>query len=273
MQRLFTLALLGVLAICGVAQGADLPKKEVYKAPAPVATSTGGFFVGIAGGLGLSKTQSTLTATGVAQGGLGAYPTGLQAGGVLGYGGQLGSFYYAATFEGLYDFSQGQVSDAVLRQGGSQVFGPAYRKNGLLLQEGGEFGLSLASITGYVPSAGQPQNWIIPISVPSSVTSNLIFALRGGVAERDISLCGAIDNAGGTACDNKFIVAPYAGIKLKTMLSQNVEAFVTSDYIFWGNPNSSFTPTSSNGLVPTFTANSVSIGNEFVTRVGGAYHF
>ena len=262
MKRLLVLAFLG----CGAASATDLPKKALV-APAPV-VATNSFYIGAFGGIGLSPTQNELTFDGISGGVQKAWPTGLMAGGIFGYANTAGPLYYGFAFEAAYDFSRGGVDCGTansLMTGQSCL---ASRKNGLLLQEVGELGLSLSQLTGYIPSSAQPANWPVPITVPASFASNFVMAARVGFAQRNVDLCAAIDLAGDIACGSKFISAPTAGLKLKFMASAQTEIFATWDHAFWGN-GSSFTPAAA---IPLFQ-NTVSIQQEDIFKAGFGYHF
>jgi hypothetical protein len=246
---------------------ADLPLQRktalVVAVPSP-------FYIGAWGGAGFSKTQNELTVPGLVSGPVSAYPTGIMPGLTLGYASNASPIYYGAAIDIGYDFSRGSVDNAAVIPGTPLgVNTSVTRKNGLFLDEVLEIGIGASTIAGYVPSNAQPQNWPVPITVPGSVWNNLIFAARGGLAQRNVDLCGnGMDALGNltTQCASKFINGPLAGAKIKAMLSANTEAFVTADYVWW---NSSFTPASA---TPLF-ANTVSAKNEILFRAGFGYHF
>lgn len=262
------IAALALLAGCASAQAADLPLKA-KPFDTPVVASTSPFWIGAFTGLGLSPTQNELTIPGAVSGTQKAWPTGILAGVTAGYTNVTGPIAWGISFEAAYDFSRGGVDCSDINAALTGQSCMASRKNGWLFQEGLEFGISLSTLGGYIPTSGQPSNWPVPIVVPASVWSNIMLLGRGGYAERNIDLCAAIDLLGDMGCGSKFIAAPYAGVKLKAMLSTNTELFAVYDHIFWGN-GSSFTPTAA---LPVFQGlDTVTIKQEDLFKVGLAYH-
>lgn len=258
-----------VLGACPV-WAADLPVKAKDTPPAPV-TSTSPFYIGILGGAGFSSAESDITLLGTAQGPLKAYPTGMLAGGEFGARWNTGTFVIGLNVSALYDFSRANVGltgiPSLLAPGASAVS----MKNGLLLMEGGEFGINLSTLMGYVPTSAQPGHWPVPINVPTSLNSNLNISAIGGVAQRWLTLCGEtiLDTAGdvGPACASQIINGPYVGGQLNGMLSTNWEAKLKVAHIFW---NSSFTPASAfSGIFQ----NVVEAKGETIALVGLGYHF
>src|SRR5262249_50939082 len=253
-----------VLAVCGAALAADLPRKAPLADVVPVTASP--FYIGIFAGGGFSETQSELTLAGTAQGPLKAYPTGLLAGVSVGYVNTTGPLYWGLAVEAAYDFSRGDVGGVTP----GTVIGS--RKNGLFLEEVGELGISLSTIGGYVPSSARPSNWPVPITVPSSVWSNLVLGMRGGLAQRDVTLCapdGTLDVNGNfnMPCATKFINGPLVGGFIKAMISGNSPVKLTLNHFVW---NSSFTAESPNAKI--FSATTAAKG-ETVAKVGFDYHF
>src|SRR5258708_19850981 len=251
----------------GIAHGADLPRKALA-APALIVT-TNPFYIGIFGGAGFSKTQNELTFDGVPQGPVSAFPTGLLAGVTVGSANNSGPSYFGAAVEAAYDFSRGDVQTIPTSTGAAPI---ASRKNGLLLQEGVEIGISLTTLGGYIPSSAQPSNWPVPITVPSSVWSNLILAGRGGLPQPDVTLCAfhcmfhPISGNPNVPCASKFINGPYAGAEIKAMLSAQSEVVFEYDHVFW---NSSFTPAKATALF----SSTIAAKNEDLFKLKYNYHF
>lgn len=244
---------------------ADLPAKAIKRDTSVPVVATSPFYFGFWGGVGLSPTMNDFTIDGVEQGGapIKGYPTGILVGLEAGYTLAPGPISFRLTFDAAYDFSRGCVDFACI----------AARKNGWLLQEGIGIPISLTTIGGYIPTAGQPSNWPVPVTVPTSVWSNMLITPRGGYAERNLDLCalnGLVDANGNdvTACGSKFIAAPYAGLELSFMASTNSEIALRWDHVFWGNQYS-FTPAAA---IPLFQ-NSVNITKEDLLTVHYNYHF
>lgn len=247
---------------CLSADAADLPKKakDVTPPPAPVIAPSP-FALGVSLGMALSPTENFLTQNGalVGEGPVKGYPIGPLAGIIASY--QLipiGPAYVSATAEVHYDFSRGCVG----------LDCAAERKNSFLLQQGLEFGLTTAQINGALPTSGQPANWPVPIIVPANLASNLKLGARGGIAERWVTLCAAIDTFGDTACGSEFLWAPYAGLGLGFMASTNSEIRAVWDHIFWKQGNM-FTP---QAAIPLFQS-AVTIRQEDDVKLQWLYHF
>lgn len=255
------LVLACLLVIAGIvpAIAADLPMAKKFVPPA-VAVTPGPFYIGGFAGAGWSKTENELTFDGVAQGPLKAYPTGMLAGLEAGYASNTGPLYWGINVSVAYDFSRGSVGGVTP----STVLGT--RKDGLMLQEAGEIGINLATLDGYVPNAAQPLNWPVPITVPGTVWGNLIVAARGGLAQRDVTLCVNDPTTLDQQCATKFINGPFVGGKVKARIAAQSEVFAAVDHIFW---NSSFTP---QAAVPAFT-NTIRAKDENLFKVGFGYYF
>jgi hypothetical protein len=241
--------------------GADLPRKiKPLDTTVPV-LGYNPFKIGVSAGVALSPTENFLTFDGVL---LGDGPLkGFPAGPLVGLVGSytlipIGPAYVDAVAEIHYDFSRGCLG----------LDCSAERKNGFLLQQGLEIGLTAGQANGLLPTSAQPPNWPIPINVPTSIGSNLKFGGRGGIAERWVTLCAVIDMVGDYACGNQALWAPYAGIGLGFMASVNWEVKAVWDHIFWRQGNS-FTPTAA---VPLFQ-NVVTIKQEDDVKLQLLYHF
>jgi hypothetical protein len=221
---------------------------------------------------GWSEVENELTLLGTSQGPIKAFPTGLLVGGEVGARWNLNPVVWGLNASVAYNFSKSGVGCGpdVAAATGNQCLG--YRKDGLLLQQGGELGVNLGTVFGYIPSAAQPANWPVPITVPASVMGNLTATLRGGIAERDLTMCATAADVTGTMsqlCGSKFVIGPYAGGKISAAISQQVEAYVRVDHIFW---NSSFTP-AQDPRVSTIFANTTRATGETLAVAGVAYHF
>jgi hypothetical protein len=248
------------------AQAADLSKPLPLKAP-PFVTSYSPFYIGIFAGGGWSKVENELTIGGTPMGPIKVFPTGLLVGGEVGARWNLNPVVVGVNASAGYNFSKASVGCDVM---GSGCLG--YRKDGVLLQEGGEVGINLGTLFGYVPSGASPANWPVPITVPASIAGNLTATLRGGIAERDLTMCATqlnMDTTLSSVCGSKWIIGPYAGGKIGAAISQQVEAYVRVDHIFW---NSSFTPTQDPRAAAIF-ANTTRASGETLAVAGVAFHF
>lgn len=248
------------------ADAADLPKKAQPKvaAPAPVPLYNP-LAIGVSLGMALSPTENLLTMNGQLQGDgpVKGYPIGPLAGIVATYDLiPIGPAYVAATGEIHYDFSHGCVGDAC----------QAERKNGFLLQQGLEIGLTTQQVNGYIPTSGQPGNWPIPITVPANLASNLKFGLRGGLAERWVTLCAVTDTTADYACGDMFLWAPYGGLGLSFMASVNWEVKAVWDHVFWSKGNS-FTPAPAVPLIGPIVSSTAIIKQEDDIKLQLLYHF
>lgn len=232
--------------------------KVAAPAPAPVYSPLA---VGVSFGMALSPTDNFLTIGGtlMGEGPVKGYPIGPLAGIVATYDLiPIGPAYVAATAEIHYDFSRGCVG----------IDCASERKNGFLLQQGLELGLTAAQGNGLLPTSGQPANWPIPITVPTSLSTNTKFGLRGGLAERWVTLCAVTDMAGDFACGDQFLWAPYTGLGLSFLATTNWEVKAVYDHIFWKQGNT-FTPTAA---IPLFSS-IVTIRQEDDAKLQLLYHF
>lgn len=252
--------LVAALACPGLALAADLKARPLDTSPVPV-IGYSPFAIGLSLGMALSPTENFLTQNGalVGEGPIKGYPIGPLAGIIASYQlVPLGPAFVAATAEAHYDFSRGCVG----------LDCAAERKNGFLLQAGLETGLTLGQANGLLPTSGQPANWPIPINVPTSITSNLKLAGRGGIAARWVSLCAVIDMVGDFACGNQAMWAPYAGAGVSFMASTNTEVKAVWDHVFWKQGNS-FTP---QAAIPLFQS-AVTVRQEDDIKLQFLYHF
>lgn len=266
------LMLLATSLACSPALSADLATKAT-PAPAPI-LNVSPFYIGILGGAGFSSAESDITFLGTAQGPLKAYPTGMLAGGEFGARWNTSPLVFGLNITALYDFSRGNVVGTSVSSGGLALVAPAQNavsmQNGVLLMEGGEFGINLSTLMGYVPTAAQPSHWIVPITVPTQIAGNLNIMAIGGLAQRWQTLCGATVDASGNmdnACASRILDGPYIGGQISGMFSTNWEAKFKVAHIFW---NSSFTPASA---FSTVFSNTVSAKDETLAMIGMGYHF
>jgi hypothetical protein len=260
-----TLILLASL-LATPAFAADIPTRPLLKA-APVVTSYSPFYIGLFAGGGWSQVENELTIAGTPMGPIKVFPTGLVVGGEVGARWNLNPIVVGINASAGYNFSKASVGCDVT--GGGCL---GYRKDGVLLQEGGEVGINLGTLFGYIPSGAQPANWPVPITVPASIMGNLTTTLRGGVAERDLTLCATqlnMDETLSSVCGSKWIIGPYVGGKISAALSQQIEAYVRVDHIFW---NSSFTPVADPRAAALFT-NATRATGETLAVAGVAFHF
>lgn len=251
----------------GLAFGADLPVKAPRDVPV---IGYNPFWIGIGAGVGMSKTENELTFGGVSTGTIKGFPTGALVGPSFGYTASAGSLLYGFAVNGYYDFSRGCVTDIP-----NMLPCVAGRKNGFLVEEALEIGMSLSGQNSLLPSPlPAPPN--IPVSIWSAITAKA----RVGVAERVIDLCvfnvTGIDPVTGpfgtNQCGSKFIAAPLAGLMLEVQATQNSTLGAKWDHIFWGGKNNQaafdFVPTSA---VPIFS-NVVAARDEDIFTIEWRYH-
>jgi hypothetical protein len=276
MNRLaLSLATLSLLASCECefVMAADLPAKPPLKAT-PIAKPGGPFYIGLFGGGGWSKVENELTIDGTSQGPIKAFPTGVLVGAELGIRWNT-PLVWGLNASFAYDFNKQSVGCGpdVAALTGNQCLG--FRKDGWLFQQGGEVGINLATLAGFVPGSASPANWPVPITVPASVWSNLTVTARGGIAERDLTLCATAIAATettmaiGQQCGSKFVIGPYFGGRIGAAISPQAEVFARVDRIIW---NSSFTPAQDPRVSAVF-ANTTRAKDETVAVVGFDYHF
>lgn len=175
-----------LLGTCTMAVAAD------FKAPQYAPPASGDSFylgiLGVAGGTNIDGIPS---------------PVSFGAGLVGGWSGTVGMWYYGGSIE-ILDNSSNSVATG---------YNSTFSNNGLLLQEGGEFGLNLGRAFG---SQG------ITASYP---WYNLTLAARFGAAQINTDTCS------GGRCNSNFVDGWYGGLKLKAMLTSKVEAFAVYDHI------------------------------------------
>jgi hypothetical protein len=259
------LVALAAIGVAAPALAADLPPKPLKAAAPAPAVVTGPFYLAAFAGGGFSATESELTSLGIPQGPLKAYPTGFLAGGEFGARWNTGLLTFGLSARLAYDFSRGAVG-GLTPAGGLGPIGS--RKNGLLLMEGGDLGINLSTLGGYVPGSAQPSNWPIPVNVPASVWSNLNLEATGGLAHRQVTLCSFDMSTGADdLCASKFITGPYVGARLAAMISAQTELRLEYDHVFW---NTSFTPLQATSGI--FDSTTRAKGEDLWTG-GLAYHF
>lgn len=225
-----------LLASTALATAADLPAAKGPLLAAPAAVSTDGFYIGLLGGSGGQSATSTTS------------PANYTAGVVAGYAATTGVFYYGASVEAVYQGVASASSPQNLQQ-----------RNGILLQEGAEFGFNIGSVMGMASQgAARAVHWPVYETVPASTLTNLVFAVRGGYAEKQAAFTDAFGDS-----ISKTVSGPYAGLKVKAMISGQGEVFGVFDHMWW---------TGNNTFVPTnFGPVSLKTDNKY--GAGYAYHF
>src|SRR5258706_5094555 len=258
---------------------ADMPVRPLIPKAPLAAESYSPFYIGLFGGGGWSQVENELTIPGHAQGPIKAFPTGLVVGGEVGARWNSSLLVYGLNASFAYNFSKAGVGCGpdVAMATGNQCLG--YRKDGWLFQQGGEFGINAAGLFGYNASVSQAQNWPVKLPVTSSIWSNVNLTVRGGIAERDLTLCatpasaipiGPVDPIvmGDPQCGSKFVIGPYVGGRVSAALSGKVEAYVRVDHAFL---DSSFTP--SPAIQAFDSLNTTRARDEWVAVAGFNFHF
>lgn len=238
------LALAGITGAIPAIAADQNPKAVPVKAAAVAAPSP--FYIGFTAGAGFSNQQSDITLPGVATGTPAIWPAGFMAGGVIGIGYNTALGYVGAEVEGDYDFTHASIGcTGVLPCMGTS-------KNSWFFAEKALWGVSLASITGYIPATAQPQNWPIPITVPASMAANLRLLAEVGMAQRNQDICALDLGTLNSACGSRWMNGLLIGGQLQAAISQNVT--LKAEYN-WINFNQSFTPQNAASVFPsTFQA-------------------
>lgn len=258
----FVLAGALVLAAMGMGHAADLPagKKAIplRADPAPAASSP--FYIGLTTGAGFANMQSDITAPGLATGTPKVWPAGFMVGGVAGYLSNTGPFSIGAEVEADYDFTHASVGCS----GVIPCLGSA--RNSWFFAEKLIGGLTIAQVTGFIPASAQAANWPHPITVPASITSNVMILPEIGFAQRNVDLCALDLVTGNNLCGSQWKNGFLYGAQVRFAAAQNVDVRVEYNYIDFGH-GQTFTPAQS---VPLF-ANTVAAKDEQRVMFGFDY--
>jgi hypothetical protein len=127
------------------------------------------------------------------------------------------------------------------------------------------FGFNLGQLMGYVPSNAQPQNWKVPVVVPTSITNNLQILGSVGAAGRQAGLCVTDLGTGQDLCGSEWMGGLSVGGQLRFMAATNWDIAAKYHHDFF---NHTFTPTQS---IPLFT-NAVTAKGQDRFTVGMDFH-
>lgn len=242
---------LSILLLTTVAAAAaDMP----LKAPAPAPTDLSGFYIGAhAGASGSSQQTDFITKAGTAAAvGLPGklYPTGIPAGGLVGFGTSLGSFYGAV--EGDFDFANNKASSTCSWPiaGNIGVNTICGSKPGWISTQRAMIGITLPSLTGAAAQAGRnlnwtpPSQWPLPVAVPAGLASAPIMLLANvGVAEKQVNGYVSPTNVGKVVfpggSQSETLMGFLVGGEVKVPLAVGLNATMRYDHIMW---NKQFVP-------------------------------
>jgi hypothetical protein len=262
-KLLLAIASLAVITGYYPALAADLPAKALPQT-APVAAYNP-FYIGIQAGMGFTPDQNVIATPGLAVGTPKVYPTSPSFGVVLGYLNNTNALAYGAELYADYNLSQGGIScDAALA---------ALTTTGCLARSrntfgGGAdflFGFTAGQVIGAVPANAQPQNWRLPITVPTSVMNNLQLLGSVGAYGRQAGLCVADLGTGQDLCGSEWMGGLSVGGQLRFMAAKDWDVAVRYHHDFIRH---TFTPTQS---IPLFT-NSVAAKDQDRFTVGMNFH-
>jgi len=248
--------LLALLLIASPAAAADLPVKSPYSPPAAVVYYP--FYLGIQGGMGFTREQNEISVQGLALGTPKLYPTAPSVGVALGYINATGPFAWGGELFADYNFSAQDLNCAA-------GICTAKARNTFSFGEDLLFGFTLSQMFSAVPGSVQPQNWKVPITVPSSVMNNLMILGSIGGAQRTVGLCALDVGTNEFLCGDQWMGGLSAGGQVRFMASGQFDVAVKYHHNFY---NHTFTPTQS---IPIFS-NAVTAKGEDVFKAGLNYH-
>lgn len=215
-----------------VAQAADIPVKAPPAVVVP--TSGSGLYFGVLGaGAKTNAAFDFLTVPGTGN----VRPSGLMAGGLVGFGMWNASAMIAVEADGSYDFTKSNVPCALITA--CEV------KNSFLLTQRLVIGASLSSLTGAARQAGvaAPLQWPTTLNVPTTLgAATLIPYVTGGIAERRIKAC--VDLEG---CGQEWLIGWTAGAGVRMPVSASFSVDLSYLYINW---NKHFIPASMTTIFP-----------------------
>jgi len=251
---------LGLIFAASPAFGADLPVK--VPAPIVVATAYNPFYVGLQGGMGFTRDENELAVPGLAVGVPKQYPTAPSVGAVVGYINTTGALAWGGEIFADYNFSaQNMNCNATTGVG----LCTSKSRNSFAFGEDLLVGFTLGQMITASPTSVQPQNWKIPITVPSSIMNNLMILGSVGGAQRTVSLCALDAGTMDWLCGNQWMGGLSVGGQLRFMAAGQWDVGIKYHHNFY---NHTFTPEQS---VPLFT-NSVGVKGEDVFKAGINYH-
>jgi len=250
MKRLL-LALLATPAFA-----ADLPIKTL--GPAPIVAAYNPFYLGLEGGMGFTREENVISAQGIAVGTPKLYPTAPSIGVALGYINNTGPLAIGAELYGDYNFSAQDLNC---------VAGICTAKARNSLSAGADIlvGFTLGQMIAVTPSSAQPQNWKVPVTVPSSIMNNLQLLGSVGAAGKQASLCAMDLVTAQELCGSEWMGGLSVGGQIRFLAAAQWDVAVKYHHNFY---NHTFTPTQS---IPVFS-NSVTAKGEDTFKVGFNYH-
>lgn len=243
-------------ALSTPALAADLPRKAI-EAPPPVAAYNP-FYIGLQVGIGFTREENVIATPGVAVGTPKLYPTSPSAGVAFGYLNNTSALAYGGEIYGDFNFSQ-QPLNCVAGVCAGRMRNTWDAGADLL------FGVTLGQIIAATPSNAQPQNWRIPVVVPTSIMNNLQLLGSVGAYGRQAGLCANDVVTGLEACGSEWLGGLSVGGQIRFMASTQWDVAVKYHHDFI---NHTFTPAPA---VPLFT-NSVTARDQDRLTVGMDFH-
>ena len=248
--------LIGIVPV----MAADLPAKAIPAVPAPVVTYNP-FYIGIEGGIGFTATENVIAQPGLALGTPKQYPTAPAAGIVLGYINNTGPFAWGGELFGDFNFSQ-QDLNCSAATGGLCL---ARSRNSWGFGEDFLIGFTVGQAIAVTPSNAQPQNWKLPITVPTSIMNNLMILASVGGAQRTVGLCALDAGTLQQLCGSEWMGGLAVGGQIRFMAATQWDVAAKYHHNLY---NHSFTPLQS---IPLFT-NTINAKGDDVFKLGFNYH-
>lgn len=243
---------------------ADLPRKA-FEVPAPAAVA-GPFYIGIQAGMGFTPTENLIAMPGLAVGTPKVYPTSPSVGAVVGYLNSASTLAFGAEGYFDYNFSQSGLNCDAFTSLVSSSGCVARMRNSF--RAGGDVlvGFNLGQIMTYIPANAQPQNWKVPVVVPTSVVNNIQLLASIGAVGRQAGLCVTDLGTGQDLCGSEWMGGLSAGGQVRFKPATNWDVAVKYHHDFF---NHTFTPQQSILLL----SNSVTVKGEDRVTVGMNYYF
>lgn len=220
--------LFGLLAVAlhpGASLAADMPTKAPVTVTAVSPWS--GIYYGVIGTGAKSESEFRTLLEIPGTGSL--KPSGLMAGGLIGFGGFYGNVLLAVELDGSYDFSKADATCGVT-DGRIIVGTNCSLKSGWFLTQRLVLGAPMGAITGVAQRVGRTSSAQYPtaVNVPNTfAAANVVPYVTAGVAERRIKAC--LDDI----CGHEWLVGPTFGGGIKIPVSAGMSFDVSYLYTSW----------------------------------------
>jgi opacity protein-like surface antigen len=220
------LLLSAVLALTGAPSlAADLPAKAPV-APTAV-TPWSGIYFGVLGTGAKSENEAHSLINIPGSGSL--KPSGMMAGGLVGFGGFYGNVLIAVEIDGSYDFSKADTT-CITADGKDPVITSCSLKSGWFLTQRLVLGAPIGSITGAAQRVGRtaPTQYPTNVNVPNTfAAANIVPYVTAGIAERRIKACFA------EICGHEWMAGSTLGGGIKIPVSSGMSFDVSYLYTSW----------------------------------------